>query len=238
MFCQNCGAEIPDGQYTCYVCGAFVGSGQPVQNQYQQQGYQQNQYQQQQGYQQNFGQQNFGQQGQYQQNYNQQMQYQQPQTYRVNQNQQELGMKWFKFIIYAQLFLNAFFNFFGGIGYMNGVQYNQDYSYGADLVYAYYDGLKGLDMFLGISCILLAVFAIVVRFFLAGYKSYGPMCYFVFLGLNIVIPVIYLFLAANELNTSVGDVISTSNVSNIATSIIMIGVNVTYFKNRKHLFTN
>ena len=87
--CKNSVSQISDGQLTCQVCGAYTGAGaqayiqSPQENMYNQHGLYN------QAPQQNM--------------YNQQGMYNQA----PQQPQKELGMKWFHFVIYFQLFVSA-----------------------------------------------------------------------------------------------------------------------------------
>ena len=130
--CNNCGNQISDGQLTCPVCGAYTGAGAqannqaPQQNMYNQQGMynqapQQNIYNQQGMYNQAPQQNMYNQQGMYnqapQQNmYNQQEMYNQA----PQQPQPELGMKWFHFVIYFQLFVSTLVGLWNGFQLLTG----------------------------------------------------------------------------------------------------------------------
>lgn len=262
MVCNNCGNQVQEGQQFCTVCGSPVSSvGQYNQMNYEQpQNAQQNAYGQSQNGQQNvygqsqytqqnaYGQSQNGQQNAYGQSQNgQQNTYGQSQytqqnvyqrmmqdTYVAPVNHTEQGMKWFKFIIWVQLFLNAILNLREGITALTGAQYDGM----AERVYRFYENLKIYDTIYGVAVILLAAYAIWVRFKLSGFKKDGPMMYFICLGANIVIPLIYVALASGEIGVSMGDVLSNGSSTTIVGSIIMLVVNIVYFKNRKHLFVN
>lgn len=263
MVCNNCGNQVQEGQQFCTVCGSPVSSaGQYNQMNYEQpQNGQQNVYGQSQYTQQNaYGQSQNGQQNAYgQQQYTQQNTYGQPQytqqnaygqpqntqqnayqrlmqqnTYAVPVNNTALGMKWFKFIIWVQLFLNAILNVREGIIGLTGAQYDGM----AERVYRFYENLKIYDTIYGVAVILLAAYAIWVRFKLSGFKKDGPMMYFICLGANIVIPLIYIALFCSETNLSIGDALSNGSSTTIVGCFVMLIVNIVYFKNRKHLFVN
>lgn len=256
-FCMVCGSPVSSvGQYN------QMNYEQPQnveQNAYQQQqSIQQNTYGQIQNTQQNntYGQSQFGQQnaygqpqyGQQQQNMQQnaygQQQYgqqnnayqrlMQQNTYAAPVNNTALGMKWFKFIIWVQLFLNAILNVRQGIIALTGAHYDG----AADRVYRIYENLKIYDTIYGVAVILLAVFAIWTRFKLSEFKKDGPVMYFIFLGANIVLPLIYVIFVAGELSASVGEVLSNGPGTTIIGCLVMLIANIVYFKNRKHLFIN
>lgn len=144
------------------------------------------------------------------------------------------GMKWFNFIIWVQLFLNAILNVRQGIIALTGAHYDG----AADRVYRFYENLKLYDSAYGVAAIIIAVFAVFVRFRLSGFKKNGPMLYFICLGANIVIPFIYVVFVSGEVGASVGKVLSNGPDTTIIGFIVMFIINIFYFKNRKHLFVN
>ncbi|MBD5097560.1 MAG: zinc ribbon domain-containing protein [Lachnospiraceae bacterium] len=237
MYCTQCGNNIPDGAISCNVCGTPVNQGMGT-NQYQQpqQTYQPNQYQQpQQTYQPN--------------------QYQQPQqTYQPNQYQQQnmqwnnlqqsaftqnngevLGMKWFKFVIWVQLFLNCILNIYNGYRISMGKHYNVDDRY-LQKIYNMFDGLQTIDITVGIMMMALGVYAVITRFFLAGFKKHGPFMYHLCIFFNILVAVIYCILVKA---TVVGIELNLSSmISNAVVMITLLICNIVYFGKRKHLFIN
>ncbi len=229
MFCNNCGTQLPDGQYTCNVCGAYVGSvQQPQQNMY---GQQQGMY--------NQPQQNvYGQQPQMNM-YNQPQQnvYGQPQMNVYNQNtyKPELGMKWFKFLTNFMLFLTCILNLLSGYLIFTGNQYKEGgYDY-TNLMYRTYDGLQTIDIIVGILLLVLGVYAIVVRFMLVRFKKIAPLMFLGIYGLAILINCIYAGSVSSITGLGFTDIYSPAS---LAGSIFMICVNWVYFNNRKHLFVN
>ncbi len=259
LFCVRCGSKITDGQNICPVCGAYVEteqqSGGYGQNTYQQNvqtgnygqdSYQQSIYQQnsqvvyygQNAYQQNAYQQNAYQQnirpGGYGQNLNQQNSYHQNMQY-TNYGNQQLGMNWFKFIIYFQLFVTAITGVVNGFRIMTGLHYGLD-SVEVEIVYLFYSGLKTLDIVTGIMLILIGIFAIFTRFMLAGYKKSGPPMYLGLQIANILISIVYI-IAFYSILDSIEDINSSTFVSLIV-SIVLLIINVIYFNKRKHLFVN
>lgn len=147
-------------------------------------------------------------------------------------------MKWFKFIIWFQLFANAVLNLIGGINTISGSQYG---AY-AELVYEVFDGLKTLDTFYGVALIAIAAFAIYTRFRLSGFRADGPQMYYILQVACIVLPLVYLVAASGIINSAgYGKEVSmdlASNVTRIAVSVVMLICNVSYFKKRIYLFKN
>ena len=222
MICNNCGNNVPEGQYTCNVCGAFVGTqpAQPVQQNYQQMNYQQPQ------------------QGQYYGNANAyQNLMNQPNTYDMKQYGPELGMKWYKFLIYFLLFFSAVANLYNGFTIFTGAHYDDAAGYegASDIIYRLYDGLKGADVMMAIFCFAMAVYAIVVRFALAGYKKNGPKMFIAMYIASIVINAIYALVTSNI--TAIG-FFEIYNPFSLVGSLIMIYANTVYFRNRERMFVN
>lgn len=223
MYCSNCGGLVPDGQYTCPNCGAYVGStGQTYNapNQNMQQGYYQN----------NMQNNSFNNAGQMYQN---NIQYTQQGV------QPELGMKWFKFVIYCQLFLNALANIINGFRVMTGSHYDTT-SKQLDFIYNKFDGLKILDVSAGIFMVILGVLALITRFVLAGYKKHGPAMYIGLLIANIAICIIYVAGASFIVSSVVPGASSVPEYTYITlvTNLTLLVLNIIYFKKRKHLFVN
>ncbi|MCM1083062.1 MAG: zinc ribbon domain-containing protein [Clostridium sp.] len=219
MYCTQCGNNVPDGAANCNVCGAPINQGmggnwnqQPQQpNQYQQpqQTYHPNQYQQPNGQWNNL----------------------QQSTYTQN-NGSVLGMNWFKFVIYVQLFLNGVLNIYHGIKISTGKQYGVSDSY-LQMIYSVYDGLQTTDIIIGVSMMALGVYAIITRFFLAGFKKQGPFMYYLCLLLNIVVAVIYCVLVKFVVGV---DVVLTNMICQTIILIVLLICNIIYFGKRKHLF--
>ena len=222
MFCGKCGSKVPEGSGFCANCGNPVNNGAP-QQQTQQVNYN--------GYQQQPQQPNYNgyQQQPQQPNYNG---YQQPNYgYQPYQAQQEMPMKWFKFLIYFSLFFGAAINVITAIMTMTGSHYGGQ----ADMVYAFFDGLKGMDIFYGLLLLASAAIMVYARFRLSGFFKNGPQMITIVYALNAIVPLIYI-IGVSAL-TDV-DLDMSSNVTSIITSIIMIFVNRVYFTKRSHLFIN
>ena len=206
MYCSNCGGLVPDGQYTCPNCGAYVGStGQTYNapNQNMQQGYYQNNI-----------------------------------SYTQQSVQPELGMKWFKFVIYFQLFLSALVNIINGFRISTGLHYGVT-SRQLDYIYNHFDGLKMLDVCIGICIVVLGVLALITRFMLSGYKKCGPSMYIGLLIANIVIGFIYIaafYFIVSSVSPDVS--ISGDTFITLETNLTLLVLNIIYFKKRKHLFVN
>lgn len=143
-------------------------------------------------------------------------------------------MKWFKFIIYVQLFFNAVVFIVQGIPYISGTVYGEM----TEMVYTYYgQALRICDILFGGVNIVLAVVAIVVRMRLAKYKKNGPLCYLIYWGAQGVFSVAYTLATCVIIGAFPSTNIATM-VGVIIGTILALGFNYTYFDNRKELFVN
>ena len=145
------------------------------------------------------------------------------------------SMKWYKFLIFFALWANAILNIIGGVSQLTGTVYSVTGIPASD-IYAYYgQGLHVLDIVMGVVMIAIAVFSIIVRFQLAGYKKQGPKMLLVLYAVNLVVSLAYS-LAVSAI-TSI-NVMDSSSVGGLVISAVMIVVNYIYFKKRAHLFCN
>jgi len=147
----------------------------------------------------------------------------------------EMPMKWYKFLIYFSLFAGAVLNVISGIMILTGAHYD-----GAkDYVYAFFGGLQGLDMFIGVASLAMAALQVYTRFRLSGFCKNGPMLLSVVYIVGVAINLIYLIGIISILPGSVVENINmTTYITQLITSGVMVFVNYTYFNKRKHLFQN
>lgn len=247
MYCGKCGAQLPDNAVFCSVCGENVAGApvnaaagmqnnatgytdQPQQPDYQQPTYQQPDYQNT-AYQQNYAQPGAGYTDPYQQ---------QPNGAAFNAGwQNAYPMKWYKFLIYFSLFAGAVLNFISGVMCLNGSQYEGGGA-SAELVWAFYDGLKTADTIFGIACIVSAVLLIYTRFQLAGFKRNGPNMLTITYVYTCVISLIYIIAVSSIVSGYGVDAtdIASSAISSLIGSVVMIVINFVYFNKRKSLFVN
>lgn len=87
------------------------------------------------------------------------------------------GMKWFKFIIYFQLWAGMLVNLAAAGKYFTGAYYEGN----AEMVYRFFPALQPLDIVMGVFCLALAVYAVVVQRALAKFRAKGPMMYYLVL---------------------------------------------------------
>ena len=141
------------------------------------------------------------------------------------------GMKWFKFIIYFQLWASMLVNLVTAGKYFTGAYYEGN----AEMVYRFFPALQPLDIVMGVVCLALAVYAVVVQRALAKFRAKGPMMYYLMYIVNTAVTVLYLIIGS----IIIGQSAFTAEVAgSIIGSIVMLFVNIPYFNNRKHLFVN
>ena len=141
------------------------------------------------------------------------------------------GMKWFKFIIYFQLWAGMLVNLVTAGKYFTGAHYEGN----AEMVYRVFPALQPLDIVLGVVCLALAVYTVVVQRALAKFRAKGPMMYYLIYIVSTAGTVLYLLIASIILGQSV---FTAEVAGSIIGSLVMIFINIPYFNNRKHLFVN
>lgn len=141
------------------------------------------------------------------------------------------GMKWFKFIIYFQLWAALLSSLSTAAGLFTGSIYDGN----AELVYSLWPSLKIIGILIGILNLALGVYAVFVQRALAKFRVNGPRMYYIFCGTSIVISLLYA-LAASII---IGESAFTADViTSLVVGVVMLLVNVRYFGNRSHLFVN
>lgn len=143
-------------------------------------------------------------------------------------------MKWYKFIIWVQLFLSALSLVGTGLMLLTGTHYGD----AKGLVYLVYGGLQAVDIIFAIVFIALAVCCIVVRMNLAKFKKGAPTQYLILLGANIAAQLVYALALAAITQINVFQAMDSSAIVQIISSIVMIILSKIYFDKREHLFTN
>ncbi len=144
----------------------------------------------------------------------------------------EIGfpMRWFRFIIYIQLFLAALVWFGNANKYLTG-SYLGEY---LEVVYGTFPWLKTVDICYACANFILAGYCIFVRQHLATFKKHAVLEY-----LSIPVAAIIIPLAYNIIISVLSD---TNNVDSVAfiIQVVVITVytvlNYVYFDKRKELF--
>ncbi len=157
---------------------------------------------------------------------------QEPQQYQYYQAGPVLEMKWYKFLIYFSLFASAVLNAITGFQLLTGAHYGGS----AEYVYAFFDGLKGLDILVGLLSLGFAGFAIYTRTRLAGYFQNGPKMLLFTYAAGAAINLIYVIGLNAVLGGIASEIDTSSFIINLIVSAVMIFVNKTYFDKRAHLF--
>ena len=141
------------------------------------------------------------------------------------------GMKWFKFIIYFQLWASLLAILVMAEKYFTGGYYQEN----ADLVYSAYPALKALDVCMGIFCVALGVYTVFTQRALAKFRAKGPMMYYLLYCADIAIALLYLLIGSIIVGYSL---FSADMAWDLIAPVVMILINIQYFNNRKHLFVN
>lgn len=152
----------------------------------------------------------------------------------IQQYNQPMGMKWYKFIIYFMLFVTAIGNFIGGFIIMGGGHYVDDYGRNfSEQIYRLFGGLKFVDFLMGVICICIGVYALIVRAKLAEFRTNAPKMFLYLYGIDIITNLLYTFMVTMVTPLTIMEVLE---VESLIGSIVMIVVNKIYFENRAHLF--
>ena len=132
-------------------------------------------------------------------------------------------MKWHKFLIYFQLFAAALVGLYNAVVCFRMMFLGLGTFGPWNMIYA----------IAGVICVVLAVWAIYVRFRLAGFRRNGPKMYILFLAINCVFQVLNLVIAFG------GDITTTSSaVGSVVSSVLMLVLTNIYYKKRAELFVN
>ena len=143
----------------------------------------------------------------------------------------ETPLKWFKFIIYVQLFLSALGNLVAGIQLLTRLAYGGLWA----SIYTFYPALRPVDAVMGVLSLGLMVLALVVRQKLAKFRRGAPKLYLIWLGISVGVALFDLVAASLVL----GQLVMTGSiVGGILGNVLLILLNRVYFRKREHLFVN
>ncbi len=150
-----------------------------------------------------------------------------------NQNPLEPTMKWYKFVIWFQLYVSLITGFFNGLSMITGSVYSNA---GGDaaVIWASHPGLQYIDWSYGLVLIGWAFFALYVRQRLANYRTDGPKLYLLFLIINLAAVLVYNLIGG----LIVGGLDVAGLLMTALCNVLLIWLNRTYFKKRQHLFVN
>lgn len=163
----------------------------------------------------------------------------QPQTVSSSQPPEKaLGMGWFKYIIWFQLFANGLLNVSNAIACFSGRFHGRDY----EILFSMAPEMKSVTMLYGALLLALAGFAVFTRFRLSGFFRNGPGCYLALLCVQVVTAIVFSVLFQVIIVSSPASRYFEMNhldtISSATTNIIMLIWNIFYFRKRRHLFTN
>ena len=142
-------------------------------------------------------------------------------------------MKYYKFVIWVQLFLGAVGGVSLGILLLTGRIYETVLDASAELIYAFYPGMHAVNILFGLIYIALAVAAIYVRQQLAHFKTKAPDLYYIYLIAQMAVDFLYAVLQNLIIASGFGSV-----VPNLIVTIIMLVLCRIYFEKRRALFCN
>lgn len=140
-----------------------------------------------------------------------------------------LGMKWYKALTVALLYLSAVFVLYTGIQYLTGDYFGSATTY----LYSRYPALRFVDIIYGIFNVAVATAILYVRMHLAQFSSDGPKLYLLMLLVNGIASAIYSII----LFAIVGHSDWGSLIASLGAVAAMFVLNRTYFDKRQHLFT-
>lgn len=153
----------------------------------------------------------------------------------TDQNGNPLGMGWYKFLINFALFAGGILNAASGIMYLTGTIYEVQGISGvtSEMVYRVFgDGLRCLDIILGLVLLVIGAFSFVVRDKLAKFKSEAPKFVTFLYVVSLGVALLYVILASAITSISLIE----SQAGSMAVSVVFLCVNISYFRKREFLF--
>ena len=141
-------------------------------------------------------------------------------------------MRWYKFVIYVQLFLNMAAQIYDAYMFLTGNVYGGLKTE----VYEVFPKIKGLDIGRGVTSIFLAIAVVVIRQRLAKFKTNSEKWLLAFYGINWAISFLYTLIASILIDIAI--VFDFSSLLTIVAFAINIGLSYVYFKKRAYLFCN
>lgn len=143
---------------------------------------------------------------------------------------EDFPMKWYKFLIYFELFGGAVINFVDGVNYCTGNIYTRRGLTAAQVYGLFGSALKVADIGFGIAMIALAAFGIYTRFRLAKFKKNGPVCLYLAYVFSLVFGLVYGIVVSGIIGTN------SLNIVSMIPTIVLLICNYIYFNKRKELF--
>lgn len=142
----------------------------------------------------------------------------------------EFPMKWHKFMIYFSLWAGAVISLVNAWIYFTGSHYGD--ASDARMVYAFYKGLKPVDVLFGILMLASAVAYIVARFKLAKLQRSGVKMVVALPVIMAVLSIGYILAASGVTGLSVGELMDSSSVGSLVGAIALAFYNKRYYAER------
>ena len=155
------------------------------------------------------------------------------QQYNTNQpvnSTPEFPMKWHNFLIYFSLWAGAVLCVINGVMMLTGMHYGG----GSDtrMVYAFYEGLKAIDVLFGLVYLACAVAYIITRFKLAKLERQGAKLVVLIPMIMAALNLVYPLLASMVTGLSMGDLMDSSVIGSIVGGIALSIYNKKYYEER------
>ena len=142
-------------------------------------------------------------------------------------------LRWHKFQVNFALWAGAILNFITGCRFISGDVYEEQSSQ----VYEYFEGLRSIDSIWGVIMLAIAIYMIYVRFQLAGLRTNAPrklsIMYLLFIAGNLI----YIFAVSNITRLPLVTILQ-ENPGGIIGFVVMLFINMHYYKKRAALFIN
>ena len=155
-----------------------------------------------------------------------------------------MPMKWYKFLIYVQLFLGALGGVINAVVYFTGTHWeNLGVPALKTLAYGFFPSLHTVDMITGICYVLMAVWYIVVRQSLVHYKKTAPRQLYSLRAFGALVSLFWsiaAFVILSKVYDAAELAIALLVLPAISAIIVLVFMSLekVYFRKRQHLFIN
>jgi hypothetical protein len=149
----------------------------------------------------------------------------------------ERPMKWYKFVIYVQLFLSALLQAYNAYSYGSGMVWNTE-STTRQMIYQLVPEINAIDIAYGILCGLLALLAIYVRQQLAARRRKAPQLYLIYLLLDPAFSILYYVLICTFAKLDFFEIVGTRFWGLLIGTAVVFWLNRIYFRKRQEFFRN
>lgn len=144
-----------------------------------------------------------------------------------------VGMAWFKFVVFVQLFVYMIFDIYDSYKIFSGKTYGS--AEAAAEIYRTSNGLQVIDYTVAAGLVLFVIAALIIRSGLAKFKKSAPAMYLAYLMSRV------LFIIAQpiayRINIGPAYEFKMTSLISIAFGLVMFTWNFVYFGKRRHLFT-